>query len=87
MRRKSPIKNICAKVENLCYTSLKAREYFDLFILRILYLASGIGSWQSTYTMNLDPISSLWKWQLRTIHLEDQPTQADVYFHHYTCYL
>ncbi|MDD9361468.1 MAG: reverse transcriptase family protein, partial [Anaplasma sp.] len=74
MHWKSQIKHICSKIAYGCYTLLKARECFDLFILRILYFAFVhsqlvycIESWGNTYATYLDPVTRLQKRAIRFI--------------------
>lgn len=74
MHWKSQIKHICSKIAYGCYTLLKARECFDLFILRILYFAFVhsqlvycIESWGNTYVTYLDPVIRLQKRAIRFI--------------------
>lgn len=74
MHWKNQIKNISTKLAHGCYTLLKAREFFNSSILRILYFAFVhshlnycIESWGGTYTTYLEPLSRLQKRAMRLI--------------------
>lgn len=68
------IEALCSKLASGCYALLRAREHFQINILRIFYfsfiqshLMYCIGSWGWTFTTYLEPIRRLQKRAVRTI--------------------
>lgn len=72
MHWKSQIQHVCSKLAYGCHILLKARECFDLAILRILYfafvhshLSYCLESWGGTYITYLEPVILIQKRALR----------------------
>lgn len=74
MHWKEQINNVCSKLAYGCHVLLKARDCFDLPILRVLYfafvhsqLSYCLEAWGGTYKTYLDPVSRLQKRAIRMI--------------------
>lgn len=84
---KNHIKNVCSRLASVCYVLLRARMYFQLSTLKVIYfslfhchLTYCCETWAFTFKTYLDPIFKLQKRALRTITFSQLHTPSEVLF-------